>query len=178
MARQRFIWPGIWKDPVFGRMKAEEQTFFIGCFSIADDEGRLLADPAYLRGELFTYRDITLRKVAAVRDSVVAQCPNFHLYKADGVEYIALLKWAEYQKPKYPKPSKLPAPYLEDSPTVPPTLPESSPNNGEALEPRVGLGRDGLDRDGPLSDSPNEGDGPEERPNVQSIIEGALRRVS
>ena len=142
MARQRFIWPDIWKDPVFGRLTADEQVFFIGCFSIADDEGRLNADPAYLRGELFTYKDLPLKRILAIRDAVVEKCVHVHLYTADGNDYIALLKWAEYQKPKYPKPSKLPEPFPEASPNLPEGLPESGSVGW------VGLGRDGLDRAG------------------------------
>jgi hypothetical protein len=157
MARQRFIWPDIWKDPTFGRLTADEQVFFIGCFSIADDEGRLNGDPAFLRGELFTYKDLTLKKVQAIRDSVVAKCSHVHLYRASGNDYLVLLKWAEYQRPKYPKPSKLPAPFLEDSPNLPPSLPESGATG------RAGLGRVGLDRAGLGSADPESGEDREER---------------
>jgi hypothetical protein len=111
MARQRFIWPDIWKDPTFGRLTADEQVFFIGCFSIADDEGRLNADPAFLRGELFTYKDLTLKRVQAIRDNVVRKCTHVHLYSVGETDYIALLKWHEYQRPKYAKASKLPDPF-------------------------------------------------------------------
>lgn len=152
MARQRFIWPEIWKDPVFGRLAHDEQVLFIGLFSIADDEGRTNADPAYLRGELFTYKDYTVKRVKAIRDRVVQKCEHIHLYKPNGLEYIALLKWSYYQKPKYPSPSKIPPPFPEDSPTIPGNLPEDSPNGSERLPPRararitrgVGLGREEL----------------------------------
>lgn len=142
MARQRFIWPEIWKDPVFGRLQPTEQVCFIGLFSIADDEGRLLADPAYLRSELFPYKDITAKKMLSVRDAVVEKVDSVLLYKAGGHEYIALLKWSEYQKPKYPKPSKLPPPFPEASPNVPGSLPENRSVG------RAGLGRDGKGRAG------------------------------
>lgn len=149
MARQRFIWPDIWKDPVFGRLTADQQVFFIGCFSIADDDGRLNGDPAYLRGELFTYKDLTLKKVQQIRDAVVSKCVHLHLYHANGNDYIALLKWDTYQKPKYPKPSKLPAPFLETVPIVPPRVEKSSPKTSGSLPESgalgwVGKGRDGL----------------------------------
>ncbi len=136
MARQRFIWPSIWKDPVFGRLTDAEQVLFIGLFSIADDEGRLLADPAYIRSELFPYREVSVKKVTALRDAVAAKCDNVHLYEVEGTTYIALLKWSEYQKPKYPKPSRI----------IPPTFPEGSPN--ASTQGWVGLDRDGLGRDG------------------------------
>lgn len=146
MARQRFIWPDIWKDPVFGKLLPVEQVMFIGLFSIADDEGRTLADAAYLRSELFAYKDYTTKKVQTIRDAVVGKADNVHLYRAGGFDYIALLKWSDYQKPKYPKASKIPPPFLEHSPILPPTLPEDSLKT--STTGRAGMGRDGLERAG------------------------------
>ena len=142
MARQRFIWPDIWKDPIFGKLEPVEQVLFIGFFSIADDEGRLMADPAYLRAEIFPYTDYSNKKVHTIRDRIAEKCPNVHLYRAGDLDIIALLKWPEYQKPKYPKASKLPPPFLQDSPNASGSLPENSSLGW------VGLGRDGLDRAG------------------------------
>lgn len=144
MARQRFIHPEIWKDPVFGRLTPQEQVLFIGLFSIADDDGRTNADPAFLKSELFTYKDYTNKKVQAIRDAVVEKVPSVHLYRGKGLDLIALLKWSEYQKPKYPKPSKLPAPFIDLSPIVPPSLEEPSPDSTHGL----GQGREGLGRAG------------------------------
>lgn len=140
MARQRFIHPELWKDPVFGKLQPLEQILFIGLFSIADDDGRLLADPAYLRGELFTFKDYTNKKVQSLRDNVVAAMANVHLYRANGLDYIALLKWKEYQKPKYPRPSKIPAPFLEDFPKLPPKMEKPSPKDSPS--DRTGQGLD------------------------------------
>lgn len=141
MARQRFIWPDIWKDPVFGSLNSEEKVFFIACFSLADDEGRLLADAPSLRGEMFRFSNHSLGRIKKVRDSVVAKVPSIHLYTAQGQEYIALLKWSDYQRPKYPTPSKIPPPFLQASPRVPPILGEGSSTGWD------GLGRDGLVKD-------------------------------
>lgn len=143
MARQRFIWPTIWADPEFGRLKDSERILFIGLFSNADDEGRLLADPSYLRSIIWPYEDnLTGRKVRGIRDAVVSSCDSICLYEVDGIEYIALRKWESYQHPKYPKPSAHPPPpssknggtFTEDSSNIPP-------------QGWVGKGRDGLGRD-------------------------------
>lgn len=160
MARQRFIWPDLWTDPEIGRLEPAVQLFFIGCFSNADDEGRLLGDPAYLRSTIFPYQDFGIGEVTEIRNVAVANCANLTLYEADGRPYLAFTKWGDYQKPKYPKPSKLPAPPSEKSrkrqgkasgkPSE--TLPEASRNDGESLpKPSVKLpsqGWDGLGRDG------------------------------
>ena len=168
MARQRFIWPEIWKDPVFGRLQHIEQVMFVGLFSIADDEGRLNADPAYLKSELFTYKDYTNKKVKGIRDGLVARVPSVHLYSANGCDLIALLKWGDYQKPKYPKPSKLPPPYLGEG------FPQASPNPSPELETsdssgdlRVGLGREGLGR----AVSSGDDIGENERPSDSTIFQ-------
>jgi len=110
MARQRFIHPEFWGDPSIGQLTPIERLFFVGCFSNADDEGRLLGHPAWLRSAIFPYDDISLDEVRAMRDRAAAVCRNFAVYEVDGVEYIAFLKWNRYQKPKYPKPSTLPPP--------------------------------------------------------------------
>lgn len=174
MARQRFIWPDIWKDPVFGKLQPVEQVMFIGLFSIADDAGRTLADSAYLRSELFAYKDYTNKKVQTIRDAVVEKADNVHLYRANGFDYIALLKWHEYQKPKYPKDSKIPAPFLPASPILPPTLPEDSPKAsapGRAGQDRVGLGRAGQERE--VSDTGEDEAG--EQPADFKIIDPVAR---
>lgn len=110
MARQRFIHPEFWGDPSIGQLTPTERLFFVGCFSNADDEGRMLGNPAWLRSAIFPYDDISLDEVRAMRDRAAAVCRNFVVYEVDGVEYIAFLKWSRYQKPKYPKPSTLPPP--------------------------------------------------------------------
>ena len=145
MARQRFIWPSLWDDPVIGHLTPIQRLFFIGCFSNADDEGRLLGDPAYLRGTIFKYDDMTLTEVREIRDAVAAVCKHFVVYEADGTEYIAFLKWTEYQKPKYPKPSKLPPP---PSANVSASLEKPSPNLSGSFPENSSLGWDGLGRDG------------------------------
>jgi hypothetical protein len=148
MARQRFIWPDIWADPTFGRMPPIEQVFFIGCFSKADDDGRLLGDPRYLRSEIFPYGEVSAKRVKQVRDTVVKKMTSLVLYEANGVEVLALLKWGDYQKPKYAKPSKLPPPFPEASPNTSEVKTEASPIGLDRVGlDRVGLGWNGMDRD-------------------------------
>jgi hypothetical protein len=141
VGRQRFIHPEIWSDPTIGRLVPLERLFFIGCFSNADDEGRLLGSPAYLRSTIFPYDDMTIVDVQGLRDNVLSVCHNLVLYAVSEVEYMAFLKWSLYQKPKYPKPSKLPAP-PEDA------FPQNRGNHGEAFPQNSPLGRVGMDRDG------------------------------
>lgn len=165
MARQRFIWPSIWDDPAMGVLSDGARLLYIGCFSLADDDGRMIGDPIYLKTQVFRYRPTTPDEVREFRDQLTVSCSNFIVYEVENVEYIAFANWAEFQKPKYPKPSRLPRPPRvpkrrkpasltqkpsgndsgsdsgNDSPEIPGIVPE-------AIPPWVGLGRDGLGRDG------------------------------
>lgn len=150
MARQRFIHPEIWTDPSLAKLTPAERLMFIGCFSNADDEGRLLGNAAFLRSTIFPYDDISVEEVARMRDRIVAACKNLVYYTVDGIEYLAFLKWKQYQKPKYPKPSKLPPPpeksQTKDSGTISPILEKDFSNGSPKQENDFlpGLGRDGL----------------------------------
>lgn len=138
MPRQRFIHPDFWKDPTIGKLSPIERLFFIGCFSNADDEGRLPGDPSYLKAIIFPYDNFSQRKVKLIRDRVVSICRNLVLYQVDGQEYLAFRKWHEYQKPRYPKASKCPPP-----PEISASLPqntESLPQNTETLQQDCSIG--------------------------------------
>lgn len=153
MPRQRFIWPTIWTDPVLGRLKETELLLYIGCFSIADDEGKLLGDATYLRATIFPYSNVGATRMRRVRDSVVSKVSSLEMYVVDGVEYLRFPGWKKWQKPKYPSPSQYPDPGPDsgngsgnDSPEVDPT-PEK-PSGNVSPTGWVGLGRDGLGRKG------------------------------
>ena len=140
MPRQRFIWPTLWEDPAIGRLSDTHRVLYIGCFSLADDEGRIIGEPAFLRSHIFPYHKISDARVKQVRDEVDRACPSFCVYVIADVSYIAFLNWSEFQRPKYPKPSKLPEPLGESSPNLGGSVEQDSPVGW------VGLGRDGLGR--------------------------------
>jgi len=111
MARRRMIDPHFWKDPDVAKLTIPERLLFVGIVSNADDEGRIIATPEALKADIYPYdHKITARVVKGMRDSLVHKMKNVLLYENDNVEYIALLRWKDYQKPNYPKPSKLPPP--------------------------------------------------------------------
>lgn len=98
MARKRMIDPMIWQDEEFGSLTPEAKILFIGLFSNADDEGRLRANPAYLKSTIFMYDDISLDMIKLKRKEVVEAMSSVVLYEVDGKEYIQLKNWEEYQK--------------------------------------------------------------------------------
>ena len=52
MARRRMIDPEFWIDSRNKKLNYQERLFVIGMINHADDEGRLLADPALLRSKI------------------------------------------------------------------------------------------------------------------------------
>jgi len=184
VARQRWIHPDFWTDPDIGRLTREERLFFIGCFSNADDEGRLLGNPAYLRSTIFPYDDISIAEVQAMRDRVVEVCQNLVLYEVDGDECLAFRRWERYQSPRYPKPSKLPPP-PSDTETAAEQKPcnqmdESLPQEGdcETTEPMqafdIGLGREGMGREG-RGDQPPPPDATTQERQVLNVLRSVER---
>ena len=138
MARQRYIWPQFWDNEHIGVLSAEERLLFIALFSLADDEGRLKGSAAFLRGMVFKYSEkVTIAQVQKWRDVILKTCPeSVMVYRAGSDEYIQLLRWGKWQKPKYPVPSKFPAPPGEpgeDSSNPPGELPEDSSTRGDEL---------------------------------------------
>ncbi|GAI97406.1 unnamed protein product, partial [marine sediment metagenome] len=110
MPRRRMIDPDFWNDGRVKRLSPTERLLFIGMVSHADDEGRLLADPAFLRSKIFPYDDFTLEDIKSMRDHILETNPNLQLYQNAGEDYLYFRKWPRYQKPSHPQPSKLPQP--------------------------------------------------------------------
>lgn len=112
MSRPRKIKPTLWNDPNFGGMSADAQILFIGCFSNADDFGRLRAHPLYLNSVIFPYKTPSHDEILKIRKEVEENMTNFVIYKVTGEEYIQLLKWNKHQpqQKKRIQPSDCPSP--------------------------------------------------------------------
>ena len=110
MPRRRMIDPDFWNDSRVKRLTPIERLLFIGMVSQADDDGRLLADTAFLRSKVFPYDDFTLEDITSMRDHILETNPNLQLYQNAGEDYLYFRKWPRYQKPSHPQPSKLPKP--------------------------------------------------------------------
>jgi hypothetical protein len=159
MPRQRFIHPSLWEDPELGRVSLLAFALYVGCFSNADDQGRLRGDAVFLKGQVFRYRNVSVGQVQKARDELEGACSQFCVYEVDGREYIAFRNWTRYQKPQYPKDSPLPEP---PSVKIHGSLMEGSPETEEASSvgwvglDRVGKDREGLDRDVARRESPRD----------------------
>lgn len=111
MARRRMIAPEIWESSSFSKLSNFAKLIFIGLISNADDEGKGIADPAYLRSKLFP-RNPTIR-VSDIQNALseIVQKVSVTIYAdADGNSLYSLTKWALWQNIANPKPSIYPNP--------------------------------------------------------------------
>ena len=111
MPRRRMIDPQIWRNEKVGSLPDTGRLLFIGIFSQADDDGRLKADPRFLKATIFPYdEDLTVETVRKLRDD----CTHLGLirvYTNGKEEYLDIPGWYEHQeirKDRY-TPSRLPS---------------------------------------------------------------------
>ncbi len=146
MPKPRTIDAGFFDDPDIANLSRNERLLLVGMISTcADDEGRLMADPGYLRKKVFGYDDdVTKAEVQEWRDTIVSKCRNVRMYVVAGQFYLWLVNWIEYQSIRYIVGSKLPA-YSEDCDVSrtddlsSSNLPQS-PVNSPRVRVNVGLG--------------------------------------
>lgn len=155
--RIRTLKPEMWQSEQVGKLDHGARLLFIGLITMADDEGRLRAQPSMIAGHCFPYDRIN----AAGIDRALAQVESVGLiarYEAEDRPYVWIRGWAQHQKINRSNASKLPPPPGWEPPLPPVSITESSVNDpGEARapitdcsRPRVGADRIGSDRKGEL----------------------------
>lgn len=112
MAKPRILDDSFWAIPRYGQLTIPQRLLLAGMITrCADDEGRLLADPEYLRVQLFGYdRELQAHQVGYWRDALCWCLPGeVLLYEVAGVQYIWLSFFQEQQKIRYKVKSRHPA---------------------------------------------------------------------
>ena len=95
--QRRMIYAKIWTSEQFGKLSDKAKLLFVGSITLADDDGRLRGNPAYLRGQVFPYDEsISVMEVLQFRNEV-QKSGLIELYSVDECEYIQHPKWKEYQ---------------------------------------------------------------------------------
>ncbi len=127
MARKRMIDPSIWINEDFGTLSSLAELVFIGLFSIADDEGRGKASPAYIKAVLFPYKDDL--RIADIEKALseISSKMSVIFYSCDENKYYTLTSWNTFQKIDKPTESKIPA-YDEKNPQIRLLFAEDSSN--------------------------------------------------
>lgn len=140
MPRRRMIDPLFWDDRKVGKLSRDERSLIVGCVGHADDDGRLQADPAYLKATVFKYDDdLDQAGVQTLRDNCLTKMqswPATHpyrmvLYHNSDEEYMFFPNWGATNRPSHPTKSQLPSPPLEPLPPVSSESPETLPTSSE-----------------------------------------------
>ena len=112
MARIRTVKPDIWGDDKTGMLGPRGQLLFIGLISIADDEGYLRGHPAYIKGQIWPYHDLSSEEVQMFLDELQENELVLQYGSADGSQrYIRINNWAKHQRVSHPKKSTFPKPH-------------------------------------------------------------------
>lgn len=104
------VYSKLWSCLQFRDLSDKAKLLYIGMITLADDDGRLLGDPAYLRGQIFTFDDISLKLTAKLRQEII-DVGLVTYYETDGDWYIEHPNWKDYQmiRGDLYKPSSLPS---------------------------------------------------------------------
>ena len=136
MARKRMIDPSIWINEDFGTLTNLAKLVFIGLFSMADDEGRGKASPAYIKAVLFPYNDDL--RVADIEKALseISSKMSVIFYSCDENKYYTLTSWNKWQKIDKPSDSSIPA-YEEDNKDFRLLFDEHSTKPRRAISPNI-----------------------------------------
>ncbi len=103
--RIRSIKPEILDDAVTAGLSDSAFRLFIAIIVLADDYGRLRAEPGWLRGQVFWNRDINPANFSKALDELV---PLVTFYTVDGQRYAEIRNWGKHQRVDKPGKPKVP----------------------------------------------------------------------
>lgn len=106
---RRMIDSSMWQNERFAEMPMGARLLQIGMINHADDQGRLKANPAWLRAQIFPYDNMDVGEVQSWLD-MMAQNETIILYTVAGKQYAQLCNWWKYQSLQYAQPSQFPRP--------------------------------------------------------------------
>jgi hypothetical protein len=121
--RIRTIKPEFWHSPHQAELDWPHKVLFLGLLNLADDQGRALGDPRYVKGQLLPYEEITPDEVADLLDHL-HRVGLIELYNHSGRRHLAIVNFSKHQSIDRPKASKLPDPkdpassVVDDSSTI------------------------------------------------------------
>lgn len=108
--KRRMVDAGLWANAKFAQLPAMARLLQLGIINLADDQGRMIAHPSYLRSQIFTYdEEVTGGDIRKWLGAIAAN-GTIRVYVVDGKEYLQLENWWEYQNLQYASPSDLPRP--------------------------------------------------------------------
>ncbi len=110
MASRRMISSDLFEDDFIGQLNYFERLLWIGLITaVADDQGRMMDNPALIRTRVFLYDtvdDVTVERAL----SKIAAEGKIVRYVAGNKHLVQIVNWWKYQTPSWASPSKFPAP--------------------------------------------------------------------
>jgi hypothetical protein len=133
MARIRSVKPETFTSFTLSRVPIEARFLFVGLWTEADDEGKLIDSAKLLAGSLFPHdENVTALKVERWLNAL-AEIGSIQRYEVDGARYIQVSEWG-HQKISHPGTSRIPSP----SGNTPESLPKNTGDSPEFLRPDLG----------------------------------------
>jgi len=149
MARRRMIDPNIWASEDMAKLTIRQRLLVIGLFSNADDHGKGIAKPAYIRSTVFPYDDIPINEIIDDLETIRAVI-SIEFYIVQGNSYYRFASWLKWQTVQKPQPSIIPDPVENDSGMSPEPF---SPKGKEGKGKEVGKEGKGIEMPALDSDS-------------------------
>lgn len=109
MSKSRAIANTIRKSETFANFTYRQRDLWHGLISIADDQGRMPANPRFIRSQVWPYDDISEGEILTDLETI-AKAGNIICYEADNRKYIQIINWWKYQKGEWFSKSDYPAP--------------------------------------------------------------------
>jgi hypothetical protein len=91
-------------------LSIRQRLLVLGIIANADDQGRIKANPRWLRSKIFPYDEISAQDIREDIQLIESANDTIQCYQVDGKQYIQLINWWEYQSPQWAKKSEYPAP--------------------------------------------------------------------
>lgn len=133
--RIRSLKPEAIRHRKVGPLPDREFRLWIGMLTLADDEGRLVADAEQLRVEVFGYHQ-SVKSTHVERALLhLDQVGLVRLYHLSGTTYACFPSWHNHQRINRPTPSCIP-PAEQGEQVAVPVSPESAPVTPLAVSPR------------------------------------------
>lgn len=134
MPRIRTIKPDFWTDGKIGTLKRDERLLFIGLWNLADDQGVLKSNSAYIKGQLFSYdEDLRISSVETWLASLTkAQLLIPFLHKEEG--YYLIRTFSDHQIINRPSKKKFTDKFLTELKNTHGALTEPSSQEGKGME--------------------------------------------
>lgn len=109
MAKRRMHTSEMWEKRKFAQLTIFQRLLFCALIDLCDDQGRMIADPAYVRSQAFPWDDISIEEMGASLKALEAN-GSILLYEVQDETYLQIVNWWKYQCPQWASPSNLPPP--------------------------------------------------------------------